>query len=78
MGLGGELRDEDGNVASVTQTFEKKREEHIRELQAKEDEMRQLFVQRLAVTVCVSFFLSLLLLVVSLALLVRYVFTRGQ
>ena len=46
MGLGDDMRDEDGNVASVTQTFEKKRDEHLRDLQAKEDEMRLLFVQR--------------------------------
>ena len=46
MGLGDETKDEDGQPSNLCQTFEKKRAEHLEHLQSKEDEMRQLFVQR--------------------------------
>merc|ERR1719414_373262 len=46
MGLGDETKDEDGQPSNLCQTFEKKRTEHLEHLQSKEDEMRQLFVQR--------------------------------
>ena len=46
MGLGDEAKDEDGQPSNLCQTFEKKRAEHLEHLQSKEDEMRQLFVQR--------------------------------
>jgi len=50
MGLGDELSvDEVGKPLSLAETFERRRTEHLKELQQKEDEMRQMFVQRVKV-----------------------------